>query len=80
MQELGWKRVAVLSEKGRKFEDYISALQAHAESNGITFLAVRKILSNTSFEVLTQITLEKKSDWVDPNLRRNMTHFLSLFE
>ena len=55
MQELGWKRVAVLSEKGRKYEDYISALQAHAESNGITFLAVRKILSNTSFEVKSQI-------------------------
>ena len=37
---------------GKKYSDYIATLQDHAESNKITFVATRKIISSSSLEVM----------------------------
>ncbi len=52
LQQLGWKRVGALIGDGKKYSDYVATLQDHAESNKITFVATRKIISSSSLEVL----------------------------
>ena len=52
LQQLGWKRVGALMGDGKKYSDYIATLQDHAESNKITFVATRKIISSSSLEVM----------------------------
>lgn len=51
LENLGWKRVGAVMENGKRFSDYVSTLQDHAESHKITFVATRKIMSNSSYEV-----------------------------
>lgn len=51
LQQLGWKRVGALMEDGARFSDYVAALQDQAERNNVTFVVIRKMMSNSSVEV-----------------------------
>ncbi|CAG0879002.1 unnamed protein product [Darwinula stevensoni] len=42
LQQLGWKRVASLTEDGEKYAEYLSQLQDLLEANKISFIANRK--------------------------------------
>jgi len=52
LQQLGWKRVGALMEDGQKYSDYVAVLQEQAERNNVTFVVIRKMMSNSSVEVV----------------------------
>lgn len=39
MKQMGWKRVAALTEDGQKYTEYLSFMQSLLEHNGISFIA-----------------------------------------
>ena len=41
-RQLGWKKVAALTQDGAKYSDYISALQDEFQNNDIEFVMNRK--------------------------------------
>ena len=51
MQRLGWKRVGAIMENGKRFSDYVALLQDHSERQNMSFVATRKIMTNSSYEV-----------------------------
>ena len=42
MQELGWSKVAALTQDGQKYSDYMSTLQDEFQNNNIEFVMNRK--------------------------------------
>lgn len=43
MRQMGWKKVAALSEEDHKYADYITAVQDLVEKDGLSFVANRNI-------------------------------------
>lgn len=43
LMEMGWRRIAALTEEGHKYADYIPSLQDLTEKYGTTFVANRNI-------------------------------------
>jgi hypothetical protein len=54
MKELGWKKVAALTEEGHKYADYISAVQDLVEKDGISFVVNRNIPNDAKLS-MTQV-------------------------
>ncbi|XP_015177762.1 PREDICTED: receptor-type guanylate cyclase gcy-4-like isoform X2 [Polistes dominula] len=54
LQQLGWHRVASLSEDGQKYTEYISYMQDMLRDNGITFVANAKFPREWDPEIITK--------------------------
>ncbi|XP_059221078.1 uncharacterized protein LOC106092877 isoform X2 [Stomoxys calcitrans] len=48
MKELGWKRVAALTEDGQKYTEYISHMESTLKNNNFELIANKKFLSDVS--------------------------------
>ena len=48
LEQLGWGKVAAMTQEGQKYSDYISALQDKLQNSGIEFVMNRKFPVQTT--------------------------------
>ncbi|KAG8222593.1 hypothetical protein J437_LFUL002585 [Ladona fulva] len=60
-KELGWSRVAALTEDGQKYTEYISHLQDLLQANGIHFVSNRKFPRDRAAAAMSQYLLDLKN-------------------
>lgn len=56
-QELGWKRVAALTEDGQKYTEYIAHMESLLEREGISFISNTKFPRERDMLAMTRVSL-----------------------
>jgi hypothetical protein len=63
-RQLGWKRVAALTEDGQKYTEYISHMQEVLEENDIRFISNTKFPRERDSFQMTRVSSSETSTWV----------------
>ncbi|GBP08061.1 Gamma-aminobutyric acid type B receptor subunit 2 [Eumeta japonica] len=63
MKELGWTRVAALTEDGQKYAEYISHMETALKNNNLELIVNRKFLSDITNEEMNKMTAHHGYVW-----------------
>ena len=65
LEQLGWGKVAAMTQEGQKYSDYISALQDKLQNSGIEFVMNRKFPADaTKMQMVRRVKVKQNIKFI----------------